>query len=149
MHSLYLNWSEYYSLNLYYPFRVWPNNFCRRVGPLQWTSTSISEKLHGPSLPFCLSAFAQSEHLDGVTTFFFPSHKSNCWQSQPQIMQRYSQLLLVDKLNGHCFAYDSWPLQWTRTGRHVRLANFDVTIYIYASHPIYKNDVPVNNNKYI
>ena len=104
---------------------------------MQWTSTSISEKLHAP----CLSAFAQNDHLDGVTTFF-PSNKSNCWQSQPQIMHRYSQLLFVDK----------WSLPPGRYNEQGQNDTSDylalMSLYMPVDHPIYIN-VPVINNKYI
>jgi hypothetical protein len=41
-------------------------NACRRVGPLQWTCTSINEKLHGP----CPSAFQ-------------PLQKATTWMASP------------------------------------------------------------------
>jgi hypothetical protein len=139
-----MTWSQYYSLNLYYPFRVWPNNVYWRVGPLQWTSTSISEKLHGP-LPFCLSAFCPKRPLG--------------WRHHLLLPIIQIQLLAVPATNNATLlatficgqmviASHTTPGRYNEQGQNAT-SDYLALRSLYMPVTLYYINVPVINNKYI
>lgn len=73
--------------------------------------------------PSAFQPFAQSDHLDGVT---LRSPSISSWQPQPQIMQRYSQLLLI--CGQMVIPSHTTPASMILHGRNVPLAL--VSLYI-------------------